>query len=63
MDESKKKENTYNHAGVILDRMINLYGKSQTKFAEDVLGIKGPNISEARKKSSGLGIMPTGAGG
>ena len=49
MDESKKKENVYKHAGIILDRMIELYGKSQTRFAKDILGIEGPNISEARK--------------
>lgn len=49
MDENKKKENVYKYAGIILDRMIELYGKSQTRFAKDILGIEGPNISEARK--------------
>lgn len=49
MNESRKKETIYEHAGVIIDNMLNLYGKSQTKFAQEILGIQGPNISDARK--------------
>lgn len=49
MPEEKKPQKTYEHSSIILDRMIKKYGKSQTKFANDILGISGVNISKARK--------------
>ena len=45
-----KKENIYQHAETIIDIMIEISGfPSQTRFAEAVLGIKGGNVSSARK--------------
>ena len=44
-----KKDNTYQHAEIILDRMIKISGLSQTQFAKSILEIKGANISGARK--------------
>ena len=50
-----KKENKFEHAGIIIDRMIILSGlDSQTKFAEQILGIRGVNVSKAR----GSGKIP-----
>lgn len=45
----KKKDNTYKNADEILDIMINRSGLSQTRFAKNILGIAGGNISDARK--------------
>jgi hypothetical protein len=46
-----KKDNVYQHADFILDNMIEISGFSQNQFAENILGIKGGNVSGARKSS------------
>ena len=45
----RKKRNVYQHAEIILERMIKKSGMSQNKFAREILGIAGGNITEARK--------------
>ena len=44
-----KKQNYYQHAEIILNKMIQISSRSQTQFAERDLGIKGSNISVARR--------------
>jgi len=44
-----KRDNVYQHAEIILDRMIKTSGLSQNKFAQNVLGIGGANVSGAKK--------------
>jgi hypothetical protein len=51
-----KKNNYYQHSEIILNKMIKISGLSQTQFAERDLGIKGANISEARR----TGKIPDG---
>ena len=49
MTGESKKDNFYINADAIIDRMVSIYGLSQTKFAKDILGISGTNLSKARK--------------
>jgi len=44
-----KKDNLYQHADIIIKRMVEKSGLSQTRFAEQILNVKGVNISRAKK--------------
>lgn len=44
-----EKENTYQHPEIIIEKMVKKSGLTQNKFAEDILGIRGVNLSRAKK--------------
>lgn len=44
-----EKENTYQYPEIIIEKMVKKSGLTQNKFAEDILGIRGVNLSRAKK--------------